>query len=163
MKQLLISLVAFFIIFASSAQSYDPSKISKKAVDLYNKGMSRAQDGNLANAAGLWLQAIETDKKYVDAYLSLAGSGMGIKFQEGTNTAKQGVSTLVGGQVTISHKDLEDRMRIYLTIQTPGTGTVGSVYISSLIPSTSTTAGSFTIKSTSATDNSKVAWLIMLH
>ncbi len=35
--------------------------------------MERAQDGNLTSAAGLLQQAIETDKNYVDAYLSLAG------------------------------------------------------------------------------------------
>jgi tetratricopeptide (TPR) repeat protein len=51
---------------------YDPGKINKKAVALYNQGIERADDGNLTNAAGLLLQATETDKNYVDAYLSLA-------------------------------------------------------------------------------------------
>ena len=35
--------------------------------------MERAQDGNLIHAAGLLLQCIEIDNKYIDAYLSLAG------------------------------------------------------------------------------------------
>jgi len=73
MKQLLILFTLIFIFLSSSAQPYDPSKINKKAVALYNKAMERAQDGNLANAAGLWLEAIETDHKYLEAYLSLAG------------------------------------------------------------------------------------------
>ena len=74
MKQLLIFFISFLILLSSSAQTYDPAKVNKKAVALYNKAMERAQDGNLANAAGLWLEAIEADNKYVDAYLSLAGA-----------------------------------------------------------------------------------------
>jgi len=51
---------------------YDPSKINKKAFQLYNQAIQRAEDGNFTSAVGLLLQAIETDKNYVDAYLSLA-------------------------------------------------------------------------------------------
>jgi outer membrane protein OmpA-like peptidoglycan-associated protein/tetratricopeptide (TPR) repeat protein len=68
----LLLLVIFSILKSSSAQ-YDPSKINKKAIELYNQAIERAQDGNLINAAGLLLKCIEIDKKYVDAYLSLAG------------------------------------------------------------------------------------------
>ncbi|HWR33038.1 MAG TPA: OmpA family protein, partial [Chitinophagaceae bacterium] len=56
----------------SSAQTYDPSKINKKAVALYEQAMSRVEKENFASAAGLLLQAIEADKNYVDAYLVLA-------------------------------------------------------------------------------------------
>ena len=76
MKQFRLFLFFTFFIalltFSSSAQPYDPSKINKKAVALYNQALERANDGNLTNAAGLLLKAIETDKNYVDAYLSLA-------------------------------------------------------------------------------------------
>ena len=51
---------------------YDPAKINKKAVQLYNQAMDRIDDGGLTNAAGLLLLAIETDKNYVEAYLTLA-------------------------------------------------------------------------------------------
>ena len=51
---------------------YDPGKINKKAVALYNQAIERANDGNLTHAAGLLQQAIEADKNYIDAYLSLA-------------------------------------------------------------------------------------------
>ena len=51
---------------------YDPSKIDKKAVALYNQAIQRAEDGNLVNAAGLLVQAIETDKNYLEACLALA-------------------------------------------------------------------------------------------
>lgn len=66
-------LIACFLLFTYSFSQYNPSKINKKAIALYNQGMQRAQDGNLVLAAGLFLQSIETDNKYVDAYLSLAG------------------------------------------------------------------------------------------
>lgn len=63
----------FFILHPafSSAQPYDPSKVNKKAVQLYKQAMERIQDGSYTNAAGLLLQSIGIDNKYVDAYLSL--------------------------------------------------------------------------------------------
>ena len=57
----------------SFSQTYDPDKVNKKAVTLYNQAMERAQDGNLISATGLLLKCIEIDNKYIDAYLSLAG------------------------------------------------------------------------------------------
>ena len=69
------ALLIALCLFASAvfAQEYDPSKIDKKAKALYEQGIERARDGQYTLAVGLLLQAIEKDKKYVDAYLSLAG------------------------------------------------------------------------------------------
>lgn len=68
-----LSFTFFILHFTfSSAQSYDPSKINKKAVALYEQAMSRVEKENFASAAGLLLQAIETDRNYVDAYLVVA-------------------------------------------------------------------------------------------
>ena len=72
MKKLFLSIASLFIINVAFSQ-YNPEKVNKKAVQLYNQAMERAQDGNLASAAGLLQQAIDLDKNYVDAYLSLAG------------------------------------------------------------------------------------------
>jgi outer membrane protein OmpA-like peptidoglycan-associated protein/tetratricopeptide (TPR) repeat protein len=69
---LLYFLFPLFNFSFLSAQTYDPSKVNKKAVVLYNQAMERAQDDNLTLAAGLLLKAIETDTKYLEAYLSLA-------------------------------------------------------------------------------------------
>ncbi len=55
------------------AQTYDPAKVNKKAFAFYNQAIEKAQDGQLNEAAGLLLKAIETDASYLDAYLSLAG------------------------------------------------------------------------------------------
>src|SRR5262249_57794 len=65
------SLFCFLLIANCLSAQYDPSKIDKKAVQLFNQAIQRGEDGNLTTAAGLLLQAIDLDKNYVDAYLSL--------------------------------------------------------------------------------------------
>lgn len=74
MKKYLPLFISYFFTFnfSSIAQPYDPGKINKKAVALYNQAMNRIEDGSLTNAAGLLQQAIEADKNYIDAYLTLA-------------------------------------------------------------------------------------------
>lgn len=69
----LILLFALCIATQASFSQYDPGKVDKKALSLYDQAMQRAESGNLTNAAGFLLQCIEIDKDYVDAYLSLAG------------------------------------------------------------------------------------------
>ncbi|MEO7982548.1 MAG: OmpA family protein [Bacteroidota bacterium] len=72
MKKSLLLTASLFIVAISYSQ-YDPAKVSKKAVQLYNQAMERVDDGNLTIAAGNLQQAIDADKNYVDAYLALAG------------------------------------------------------------------------------------------
>lgn len=74
MKNLAFKCAVFctFLAFQAQAQ-YDPSLIDKKAVASYNKGIELAQAGNYAQALNLLQEAVEKDKRYVDAYLSLAG------------------------------------------------------------------------------------------
>lgn len=68
----LIALVILLISNTTFSQ-YDVSKINKKAVDAYNKGIEKAQDGKYDDAIGSMQEAINRDPKYIDAYLSLAG------------------------------------------------------------------------------------------
>jgi hypothetical protein len=70
----------------------------------------------------------------------------------GSNT---GTAVLVGGTVTVNNTLVTANSRIFLTTQVTG-GTVGSPYISARTASTS-----FTITSTSGTDTSTVAWMIV--
>lgn len=58
--------------FSASAQ-YDVSKINKKAVEAYKKGIEKAQDGKYNDAIESLQESISRDPKYIDAYLSLAG------------------------------------------------------------------------------------------
>jgi len=66
-----------------------------------------------------------------------------------------GVVTLVGGTATVSHASVTASSRILLTTQVPD-GTVGTPYISARVDATS-----FTITSTSGTDTSTVAWVLL--
>ncbi len=84
--------------------------------------------------------------------LTTAGNGFGVK--EGTN-ARMGIATLVGGTVTVSTTAVTANSRVFLTAQT-NSGTPGAVSVSARTGGTS-----FTITSTSGTDTSDVAWLIV--
>lgn len=87
-----------------------------------------------------------------DIYLFLAGGGLHIK--EGTD-ATMGVATLVGGTVTIATTKVTAISRIFLTGQADG-GTPGFLRVSSRNVGTD-----FTITSSSGTDTSDVAWVII--
>lgn len=64
-------------------------------------------------------------------------------------------AVLVGGTVVVSSTKVTANSNIFLTCQING-GTVGAVYVSARTPGTS-----FTITSTSGTDTSTIAWLIL--
>ncbi|MGB3006144.1 MAG: OmpA family protein [Chitinophagaceae bacterium] len=53
---------------------YNPEKVNKKAMELFQQAQERAADGNVAIAVGLLLKCIESDSKFVDAYLSLGAA-----------------------------------------------------------------------------------------
>jgi outer membrane protein OmpA-like peptidoglycan-associated protein/tetratricopeptide (TPR) repeat protein len=72
MKNLFLSFSTLFICTVLLAQ-YDVSKINKKAIEAYNKGLEKAQDGKYNDAIESLQEAISRDPKYIDAYLSLAG------------------------------------------------------------------------------------------
>lgn len=79
----------------------------------------------------------------------------GLKVAEGAN-AKQGVSTLVAGTVTVANTSVTATSRIQLTAQSLGTVTAPKA-----LAVTARTAGtSFVITSADATDTSVVAWEI---
>lgn len=73
---------------------------------------------------------------------------------EGAN-AMMGVATLAAGAVTVNNSLVTANSRIFLSHQNTG-GTPGSVRVSARTAGTS-----FVITSTSGTDTSQVAWLIV--
>jgi len=77
-----------------------------------------------------------------------------LKVKEGTN-AKMGLATLAAGTVTVSTTAVTANTRIFLTAQATG-GTAGALRISARTAGTS-----FTITSTSGTDTSTVAWMLV--
>jgi len=68
----------FFLIFsalasATIAQTYDPAKVNKKALDTYESAVLKLQDEQLKEAIPILQKAIDIDKNYAEAILSLAG------------------------------------------------------------------------------------------
>lgn len=79
--------------------------------------------------------------------------GKGLRVKEGTN-AKQGVSTLVAGTITVANTSVTASSRIFLTAQS-----LGTVAVPQALAVTARTAGtSFVITSATATDTSVIAW-----
>jgi outer membrane protein OmpA-like peptidoglycan-associated protein/tetratricopeptide (TPR) repeat protein len=68
---LLFTSISTAIVFA---QSYDPEKVNKKARELYDQAMERAQDGNITSAIGQLLKSVEIDNKFAEAYIALGGA-----------------------------------------------------------------------------------------
>ena len=86
--------------------------------------------------------------------IAVTAAGSGFRFKEGTN-ATMGVANLSGGAATVTTTAVTTASRIFLTVQNPS-GTVGTPYVWDRAAGTS-----FTIKSTSAADNSTVAWILI--
>jgi hypothetical protein len=78
----------------------------------------------------------------------------GLTMREAANS-QMGLATLVGGSVVVANTSVTANSRIYLSVQTAG-GTQGFLRIAARTPGTS-----FTITSTSGTETSTVAWMIV--
>ncbi len=77
-----------------------------------------------------------------------------LNMEDGSNK-RMGVATLVGGSVTVSNSSVTASTRIFTARQTAG-GTLGHLSIGTIVAATS-----FVINSSSATDTSVVAWLLI--
>ncbi|MFJ4637594.1 hypothetical protein ACIP69_18470 [Streptomyces hygroscopicus] len=86
--------------------------------------------------------------------LRIATAGRGLMVAEGSN-AKMGTATLAAGTATVSTTAVTANSRIFLTNQALG-GTAGFLRVSARTAGTS-----FTITSSSGTDTSTVAWMIV--
>lgn len=86
--------------------------------------------------------------------LTMFSAGNGFRIAEGTN-GTSGVATLVAGTVTVNTTKALTNSRIHITSNVSG-GTPGWLRVSARVNATS-----FTITSSSATDTSQVAWLII--
>ena len=86
--------------------------------------------------------------------LNIGSAGGGVAIKEGAN-ARMGVATLVAGAVTVANTSVTTTSRIFLTSQEDG-GTPGWLRVSARVDATS-----FTITSSSGTDTSTVAYLIV--
>ena len=72
MKYLILVILSCLQI-SLHAQSYEPEKVNKKALALYEKAVIKMQDEQYNDAIPILKEVIEADSKYADAILSLAG------------------------------------------------------------------------------------------
>lgn len=109
---------------------------------------ANGSSGNLAN----FVVNATTSLFSGDVGINTAGKGLQVK--EGSN-AKMGLATLTAGSVVVSTTAVTANSRIFITEQATG-GTPGFVRVSARTAGTS-----FTITSSSGTDTSTVAWMIV--
>jgi hypothetical protein len=105
-----------------------------------------AEDTNLYRSTS---NILATDDDF-----AIAIAGKGLRVKEGTN-AKMGTATLVAGAATVSTTAVTASSRILLTSQADG-GAPGWLRVSARTAGTS-----FTITSSSGTDTSTVAWVVL--
>jgi hypothetical protein len=115
-------------------------------------GLIEWGDGTAARDTNLYRLAANVVATDDDLAINVAGKGLKIK--EGSN-AKMGTLTLVAGTATVNTSAVTANSRIILTVQTAG-GTQGFLRISARSAGTS-----FAVTSTSATETSVVAWLLV--
>src|SRR5688572_18979173 len=73
MKNLPLIIACTLLFSQLGFAQYDPTKIHPKALEAYEKGLEKAQEGKYKDAIESLQKAIETDPKYIDAYISLGG------------------------------------------------------------------------------------------
>jgi hypothetical protein len=121
-------------------------------------GGSGATDTDLYRVAANILQTDGTfqvlTNQNVGGNLAVITAGNGLQIKEGSN-AKMGTAVLVAGSAVVANTATTAVSRIHLTSQVDG-GTPGFLRVS-----TRTAGTSFTITSSSATDTSTVAYLIV--
>ena len=66
------SICLLLFVYSVNAQ-YNPEKVNSKAAALYSRGLQTATDGDLREGIKLLQQAVVIDKRFEDAYLSIAG------------------------------------------------------------------------------------------
>lgn len=72
MKPFFLSVLLLLSVSVVMAQGYDPEKIDKKAVSLFNEAQAKAEDGDFSQAVSLAKKAIDKEKKFLDAWVFLA-------------------------------------------------------------------------------------------
>jgi outer membrane protein OmpA-like peptidoglycan-associated protein len=73
MKKTIFLVVLIISCTTLFAQQYDPEKVNKKALLLYDKAIGFLKNDELKDAVPLLLECIKADTNFIDGYLSLAG------------------------------------------------------------------------------------------
>lgn len=109
---------------------------------------------NVAFSGSFFINSSSTNTSLISGDFKINTAGKGLFVKEGSN-AKMGTATLTAGSATVSTTAVAATSRIFLTSNTDG-GTPGFVRVSARSAGTS-----FTITSSSGTDTSTIAWMIV--
>src|SRR3989337_2294938 len=71
--KLLTSIFLLICTISTAHAQYDPSKVKKKAMELYDKALVQAQDGKFKEGIQMLNEAVKIDPGFLDAFLSIAG------------------------------------------------------------------------------------------
>lgn len=140
---------------ASTASRVYATAVGGDPIDRWHvlaSGYMQWSDGVASTDTNLYRKAADQLATDDDFFINVAGKGLNIK--EGTN-AKMGTAVLVAGTVTVTNTAVTANSRIFVTSQVDG-GTPGFLRIQQI-----TAGASFVIKSSSTTDTSTVAWIII--
>lgn len=74
MRHCQLSILFCLIAFVGLSQHYQPDKVVKRAFQEFEKGIESLQNGQFSQGIRLLRKSIQTDPKFVDAYLSLGGA-----------------------------------------------------------------------------------------
>ena len=69
----IFTLIVWIFFSAIGYSQYNPDKVNKKAIALYEKAIEKARDDHFTEGIQLLKEAIKIDPSYADAYLSVAG------------------------------------------------------------------------------------------
>lgn len=128
---------------------------SRIVIDITAGGLPRIRFGSGTAAPDTAISRTAANTLAVNtADLDIATVGRGLQVAEGIN-GRMATAGLVGGTITVPNTTVTANTRIFLTVHTPG-GTPGFLRVSSRIAGTS-----FTILSSSSSDTSLVAWLMI--
>lgn len=136
---------ARFVLLADGTLSWGPGNVTA------DTNLFRAGPADLKTDSGMH---IGQNLTVLGTLLTLATAGAKLAIKEGTN-AGMGVATLAAGTVTVPTNTINANSRVLLTAQSTGAAP-GALRVSARSPGVS-----FTITSTSATDTSSVAWVII--
>ena len=89
-RPLFLFYFSFLTLFVSA--QYDQSRIDKKAIEAYTKGLDKIDQQKWDDAVESFSEAIRRDPKYIDAYLSLAGVyGQSKNYPQSIATYEKGI------------------------------------------------------------------------
>lgn len=71
--KIFVSILLLISSISITQAQYDPAKVKKKAMELYDKALVQAQDGKFEEGIRILGEAVKIDPGFLDAYLSIAG------------------------------------------------------------------------------------------